>query len=284
MQIRALQTMAVIRDLGSFREAAERLNMTLSAVSMQMKVLESELGVSLFDRSFRPPKLTPQGLLLADHATDMVRRHAEIVALCSGEASLTGVYRIGFVGTASVRLLPGFLERAQTGAPDASFRIETGLSEALARKVRQGDLDAAVVTQVDADPDMRFEPLRTEELVFALPLSAGEWTIATCAAALVFLQFTPDTGIGRLVARYLRNSGLRPDRQIVLDGVESVMECVTAGMGFTALPKPDVVRYGGSKVIVRPMAEPPLTRTLGLISRADSLGAQPFSDLAALLA
>lgn len=283
MQIRALQTIAVIRDLGSFRQAAERLNMTLSAVSMQMKALEAELGVALFNRSFRPPKLTSQGLLLADHAADMVRRQAEIVALCSGEAPLTGVYRLGFVGTASVRLLPAFLQRARTQAREAQFRIETGLSESLARKVRQGDLEGAVVTQVDADADMLFAPLRTEALVFALPPSAAERTIEDCAATLTFVQFTPETGIGRLVAGYLRDTGLQPRDLIVLDGVEPVMECVTSGLGFTALPKPDVQRYGGSAVAIRPMAEPPLTRTLGLIARADTLGSRAFAELAALL-
>ena len=284
MQIRALQTLAVVRDIGSFREAAERLNMTLSAVSMQMKTLETELGVALFDRTFRPPKLTPQGMLLAEHATEMVRHHAEVLALCSGEASLAGIYRLGFVGTASVRLLPAFLERAGVDTPEAQFRIETGLSETLARKVRQGELDAAVVTQVDADADMRFAPLRTEELVFALPRSAGDWTMAACASALTFIQFTPDTGIGRLVARFLRDADLQPKDLLVLDGVEPVMECVAAGLGFTALPKPDVQRYGGSSVAVRPMADPPVTRTLGLISRADTLREQAFRDLAALLA
>ncbi len=283
MQIRALQTLTAIRDIGSFREVAERLHMTLSAVSMQMKTLEAELGVPLFDRTFRPPKLTPQGVLVADHAADMVRHHAEVLALCSGEAPLTGIYRIGFVGTASVRLLPAFLARAGRQAPEAQFRIETGLSETLARRVRQGDLDAAVVTQVDADADMRFAPLRTEELVFALPISFADWTIEACAQALAFIQFTPNTGIGRLVARFLRDAGVQPRDLLVLDGVEPVMECVVSGLGFTALPKPDVLRYGRSTVAVRPMADPAPTRTLGLISRPDSLGQPAFADLARLL-
>ena len=282
MQIRALQTLAVIREIGSFREAADRLNMTLSAVSMQMKALEAELGVRLFDREFRPPKLTPQGLLLAEHAAEMVRHHAEALALVGGEAALNGIYRLGFVGTASVRLLPDFLRRAREAAPVAQFRIQTGLSETLVRKVRQGDLDAAVVTQVDADADMLFVPLRTEELVFALPKSVGDWTIAACAAALTFIQFTPDTGIGRLVARFLRDTGLQPKELLVLDGVEPVMECVASGLGFTALPKPDVRRYGRSAVAMRAMADPPPTRTLGLIARTDTLSAQAVSDLTAL--
>ena len=282
MNNRALQTLAVIDEIGSFSQAAERLNMTLSAVSMQMKALEAELGVDLFNRAFRPPKLTPLGQAVARRAAGIVRSHAEVRALCSGGASLAGLYRLGFVWTASVRLLPTFLRNARAVFPEAQFLIETGLSEDLARKVRQGDLDAAVVTQVDADWDARFAPLRTEELVFAVPVSAGERTIAACVETLPFIQFTPETGIGRLVARYLREAGMKPAEVIVLDGVEAVMECVTVGLGFTALPRPDVLRYGREAVVVHAMSDPPLTRTLGLVAHDDRLGGRAFSDMASL--
>ena len=75
---------------------------------------------------------------------------------------------------------------------------------------------------------------------------------------------------------------MKPAEVIVLDGVEAVMECVTVGLGFTALPRPDVLRYGREAVVVHAMSEPPLTRTLGLVAHDDRLGGRAFSDMASL--
>ena len=72
MQTHLLKTLLKISQVQSFALAAEHLNMTLSAVSMQMKSLEEQLDASLFDRKFRPPKLTPLGLAVAEKAQAVV--------------------------------------------------------------------------------------------------------------------------------------------------------------------------------------------------------------------
>lgn len=73
MQTRSLKSLVQISQVGSFAKAAEQLNMTLSALSMQIKSLELELGVNLFDRSVRPPRLTPIGRSILDEAIPLLR-------------------------------------------------------------------------------------------------------------------------------------------------------------------------------------------------------------------
>ena len=90
MNIRALETLVQISQVQSFSTAAEIRNMTLSAVSMQMKALEAELDVELFDRQSRPPRLTPLGRQVAVQARAILSERDGLTMLCqdTGESRL----------------------------------------------------------------------------------------------------------------------------------------------------------------------------------------------------
>ena len=284
MNLRALRTLTAVADLGSFQRVAERQHMTLSSVSMQMKSLETALGAALFDRAFRPPRLTPLGREVARTARTMLREADRIAALASAPDRLAGLYRVGFVLTASVRLLPKMLLAASKRHPSARFAIETGQSEALMARVLDGGLDAAVVTRPGEPRALLAETrLATEELVYAIPKAASGHTPEALLARHTFIQFTPDTGIGRLIAEHLASTYGGPARTIVLDGIEAVMECVRAGVGFTALPAPDVARYADRDIVVRSLRDPPLTRDLTFLAHRDSHIRDQLETLAALI-
>ncbi|MBY8976483.1 LysR family transcriptional regulator [Rhodobacteraceae bacterium NNCM2] len=280
MQTRTLDTLVTIARTGSFQKAAAELHMTLSAVSMQMKTLEATLGVPLFDRSTRPPQLTPLGRQVERAAREVLAAEARMNDLCAAEGTLKGIYHIGFVPTASVRLAPSMLLAARRAFPAARFEMTTGLSDDLIHRVEAGELDAAVVTAQANIPGAIV--LREEEIVWALPLSHSEMTVEECLADLPFIQFTPGTGIGILIEEHLNRAAQRPAEQILVDSVEAVMECVRAGIGFTALPLPDVNRYGDGMVASRSLSDPPLMRELSLISHARLGAGDQIGALAAL--
>lgn len=276
MQLRSLKTLVTIARAGSFQRAANELNMTLSAISMQMKTLEMALGAELFDRSTRPPQLTPLGRNVELSARDVLAAKARMVDLCAIDGHLTGIYHIGFVPTASVRLAPRMLREARKDYPDARFEMVTGLSDDLIHRVEAGELDAAVVTGPDNAKDAVV--LATEEIVWALPPTHHDAPLEACFCELPFIQFTPGTGIGALIDDHLARVGRELDEVILVDSVEAVMECVREGIGFTALPAPDVKRYGRGAVSTRSLSDPPLLRSLSLIGHdrlkaGDQIGA-----------
>ena len=249
MQTRSLETLLKIEQVGSFAAAAEGLNMTLSAVSMQMKSLEAELGVTLFDRSFRPPKLTPVGRTVCAHAAKVAEAEDGLLAACQQGGELTGIFRIGFVATASVRLLPDFLIRARE--TEAKFEVETGLSQALETRVLAGQIDAAVVTaSARPQPGLRYETLRSERLAYVAPAGFSDRPIEQLFTQLPFFHFLPDSGIGKLIANHIEPLRRRQGSSIFLDSVEAIMECVNRGIGFTLLPEPDIRRHAGSEVFI----------------------------------
>lgn len=280
MQTRSLQTLLSIAQTGSFAKTAAARNMTLSAVSMQIKTLEKELGVMLFDRGFRPPQMTPQGRALCAPVKDLVDAEARMRALCHDATALEGQFRLGFVPTASVRLLPDFLIRAAAAAPQATFLIETDLSAGLEAKVINGALDAAVITRSPhSDPRLAPILLRHEAMAFAVPAHLAHLPHDQLFATLPFLHFMPRSGIGALIANHL---GERLENRILLDSVEAIMECVNRGLGFTLLPEPDIDRFATQATKRVTQSGQTLSRDLVLIVATSSLMQAKAPPLAAL--
>ena len=275
MQTRALQTLIEISRVGSFAVAARNLNMTLSAVSMQMKGLEEELEVTLFDRSFRPPALTQKGRAVSQSAAQIVSAERALKRDCAASQEPFGTVRIGFVMTASVRLLPDFLLSANTCFPRVDWEITNGLSEALETDVLAGRLDAAVVTASElARPGLRYDTIRRESLCFAMPPAASGRSTEEIVSALPFLQFAPDSGVGKLIAAHAAKRGFPTAGTLVLENVESIMQCVNRGIGFSLLPLPDIERYAEPGTDIRTMpAKDALARDVSLATRsADTYG------------
>ncbi|MGC1259636.1 MAG: LysR family transcriptional regulator [Jannaschia helgolandensis] len=255
MQNRDLTTLTTIAATGSFREAAERLNMTLSAVSMQMKSLEATLGGALFDRRSRPPALTPLGRAAVTAAAEVLSAEDRLRRLARPGAGLSGDFRLGLVASAGPRLLPGFLVHATTALPAARFTFRTGLSEVLEQDVASGALDAAVVTATGVPPGgLRHRVLATDRLVLAVPRGLSP--------DAPFLHFAPSTGIGKLIARALAD---RPDLsirpRIVLDHVQTIRACLHENVGATILPEVDL---HGLSAICEAL---PVSRDLVLVMR-----------------
>lgn len=284
MSLQSYRTLVAIAEVESFSEAAKRLNMTLSAVSMQMKSLEQMLGAAIFDRSVRPPRLTPLGRAIVTKAQEVVTAEEALTLLARGEDELRGTYRIGFIATASVRLLPGFLNAARRDAREARFLIETGLSETLRERVAKGQLDAAVITAGTSERlPLETIILRREELVYAIPKGFAETPKAARFAALPFMLFMPHSGIGRLVAAHLDTLGQRGAPSMIFDSVEAIMECVNAGIGFTILPRPDVDRYACEGVQIEMVTPQGLSREIVLVAASGSFHARALGNLAALI-
>ncbi|SEK21674.1 transcriptional regulator, LysR family [Roseovarius azorensis] len=269
MQIRSLETLVRIAQVQSFSRAAELLNMTLPALSMQMKTLETDLRAALFDRSTRPPQLTPLGRRVADQARRVLAEQDRLTELCASDDGLNGRFNIGIIQTASVRILPRFLADVARTAPGADFRFSSGLSETLGAMVHSGQLDAAIITR--AAPDLRgltYDVIATEPMFIATPLHHADSSLNDLARSLPFIHFTPASGIGKLISRALDHFPAEPQGIVILDSVEASVESVKYGLGYTILPLPDLERYGEGQLHIRRHGDRPMSRDIALITRA----------------
>ena len=271
MQTRSLETLVRINQVQSFSKAARLQNMTLSALSMQMKALEKELNAELFDRTFRPPKLTPLGKRIAEQSGKVLKEQNTLKELCASDGALVGSFRLGVIQSASVRLLPSFLRSVKARAPHSSFELCSGLSEHLNEQVALGVLDAAIVTRVQEQlPNLHFERISQEEMCFAVPEAHAKTAIDDLPNILPFIHFRATSGIGNLIARSIEAQTNKPRNSIVLDSLEASVECVKAGLGYTLLPLPDILRCADESLHIHTGGVGAMSREIALVTRKEN--------------
>ncbi|MFJ8473224.1 LysR family transcriptional regulator [Kitasatospora sp. NPDC094011] len=169
MELRQLRCFVAVAEELHFGRAAERLLLGQPAVSQQVRRLERELKVELFDRSPRYVRLTPAGERFLPAARNVLAAEDAARALAADLAEPT-VFRLGTI-TALGERLDLILDTYRRRAPGVHVELQaTRVRERLAR-VSDGRLDAAFVRGAIAEdsPDLRFLPVWEDELVLALP-------------------------------------------------------------------------------------------------------------------
>lgn len=285
MGLRTLRTLVAIADHGGFTAAAGALHVTQSAVSMQMKALELEWGMPLFDRSRRPPVLNEAGWRLVEHGRELTARYD---ALKRGEAlhtpSIQGTVRMGIVPTAATDILPDLLAALRRDHAALLVRARSALSPDLLRQVGNGTLDAAIVTAPDTlDPALLARPVRTDELKLVVHRDAMEETAALTLARAPFIRFTRGMGIGRIVDEALRARGIEVEPMVEVDSVEAMLRMVRLRLGAAIIPISPMAADDTDNPVATLSLEPALLRRLSFVTRREHGGSPLLNALYAVL-
>jgi DNA-binding transcriptional LysR family regulator len=145
VRLKQLETFYWAARLGSLSNAATKLNSTQSAVSMRIRELESQLGVTLFDRSQRTARLTPDGVNLLPFAEQIVQ-NAERIETFARDKAISGYVRLGVAEIIAHTWLPQFLQLLYANYPLVHVELEVGVSHLLEDKMREGTLDMSLAT------------------------------------------------------------------------------------------------------------------------------------------
>jgi DNA-binding transcriptional LysR family regulator len=280
MSIRALRTLVAIAESGSFAAAARALNLTESAVSMQMKALEDDLGLELFDRRRRPPVLTDRARALVTGAGDVLRDYDRLLEGDAVNAALRGNLRLGAVPSTITGILPPALALLSRSHRDVHIELSVGLSGDLVPRVERGALDAAIVSELDGPPrGLVWEPFLTEPLVVIAPLSAKGRTAEAVLGELPFIRYSRQTWVGQLIDRVIKRRQFKVCETMSLDTLEAVSAMVSHGLGASIVPSR---RRGGFPYPVRIIAlpRPTVERVVGLVHGG---GGAKFGIASALL-
>jgi DNA-binding transcriptional LysR family regulator len=157
-----LRSFVAIADLGGFTRAAEAVNRTQSAISMQMKRLEEDVVQrSLFERDGRQVRLTAEGQVLLGYARRILKLHGEALNTLR-EPHMVGSVRIGTPDDYVMRFLPGILSRFAQSYPLVQVEVHC---ESSAQLLQRQDLDLSIVTRKPGDEIGQL--LRRESFVWA---------------------------------------------------------------------------------------------------------------------
>ncbi len=274
LDLHKLHIFATVADEGSFSAGANRLYVSQSAVSQQMRELEAGLGVALFVRGRRGVTLTDGGRTLYGYARRLLALAAEAEsALTSHSSVMEGQLVIGATPGASVYLLPEIIQAFRVQYPAATIQLQTGVTSFILDELRARRMELGLIEgELEVSEVERFEVVALAEVEQYVIVGSrhGWWGRQEIAisdlADQVFIMRPRDSHTRTWLDRVLVNHGIRPNISAEFDNVESIKRAVAAGTCVSVLPR-YVVEQEERMGILQCVAilGRPLLRTLKLV-------------------
>ena len=274
LQVTHLRTLQAIARHGSFSRAAQALNLTQPAVSMQVRHLEQALGLSLLERVGKRAFPTRAGELLLAHADRALRElEAGVERVQELRGVVAGRVRLGTSASISIYLLPPGLRRFRARYPETEVVIVTGNAAEITRAVVANELDVGIVSLPVRDRELSVTPFFRDELVAIAPPEA-KWrrTRAVDAPTLAghsLILFEAGATLRRIIDGWFHRAGVAPRAPMEMGNTEAIKKLVEAGLGLS------VTSWFAAKADVRARRlsaarlEPPLFRQIGIVLRRD---------------
>jgi len=271
MSIRRLKTLIAVAECGSFVKAAKTCYLTPAAVSQQMKILEQEMGIALFDRNNRTPGLTPVGIALVAKAREVVNSYENMVRSITGDGALEDDLTMGAVPTTMTGLIPRAVKSLRDAHSGLHIRIVPGLSAELYSMVDRGFLDAAVLSEpVHVYDHLRWLPIVDEPLIVLAPEDSPTDDPKELLESYPFIRFNSRAWVGQLIDEWLKSQQLNISEGMELDTLESISAMVFHGLGVSIVPRrcvPSPRPLSLKRIPIDPPASP---RRLGILTRHDN--------------
>jgi len=290
MTVTQLRYVVAVDDHRSFSRAAERCLVTQPSLSTQVKKLEAELGVDIFDRSTTPVRPTDAGRRIIRQARVVLGEVGRLKELVHGESGVVGELHVGVLPTVAPCLLARFMTDLTTRYPGLRLRVAELRTDGIVESLQKGQLDAGLLATPVDDPDLR------EHLLFREPFVAylGPGHRLTSAKRLRTDQLRRDDlwllreghcfreQVLDLCADMGWDETEPPALRFESGSLETLMRLVELNGGMTLLPK--LMVYGMTEERrrqVRIFDEPAPMRTLRLVHRRTSVkqvALEAFSD------
>jgi len=281
LEVRHLRTLVALRDSGSLVRAAQLLNLTQSALSHQIKLLEDRYGQPLFERKSVPPQFTAVGerlLVLADAVLPQVEgAERDIARLVLGQG---GQMRIAVECHTCFDWLMPAMDAFRTRWPEVELDIVSGFHADPVGLLHQGRADVAIVSEVDGDEaGVDYHALFGFEIRALLanthPLVAKPHLVAQDFADQTIITYPVPDEMLDLIRQVLEPAGVRPPRRTT-ELTVAMLQLVASGRGVAALPLWAVQSYlDRGYVTARPIGDNGLRGELHAAS-LPGLSAKPY--------
>lgn len=281
MTLTELRYLVALADTGHFRKAAEQCNVSQPTLSIAIKKLESELGISLFERSRHKVTPTPTGARIVDQAQTVLAETQNIVSLAElGKDPLGSMLSVGAIYTVGPYLFPRLVTGLNELAPNMPLFIEENYTAVLRGKLTSGELDAIFVALPFTETEVVTRSLYDEPFVVLVeedhklakqksvnPADLAEFRVLMMGEGHCFRDQVLEACPG--LAQRLREDQVRGDTMIEGSSLETLKHMVASGLGITVLPESaaNFVSYGDRSLVVKPFTDPAPIRTVALAWR-----------------
>jgi len=270
---RQLRVFAEVAKLGSVQRAAEALHLTPPAVSMQIKEVENQVGLPLFDRTGRRLSLSTSGEYFLVYARRLLGTLKEAEdAMARFTRAESGQLNVGMVSSAKY-FLPQLLAQFHRQHPAIDVRLHLGSREQLVALMQANEVDLAIMGRPPKDFPNRAEPFAMHPHVLVTspthPFSQAESVPAAALAREAFIVRERGSGTRAALQEYLDNYRLQPMFVMEMHSTEAIKQAVMAGLGVSLISLHTIGLEWRNGLIAAPTVEGlPLMRRWHLVNTA----------------
>lgn len=273
MELRHLRYFVAVAEELHFGRAALRLHMAQPPLSQQIRQLETEIGVQLFERTNRRVELTPAGQVFLLEARSILESVEQAVTHARrASRGDWGWFGVGFVGSANYDVLPAILRRFRERYPEVELVLQELLGEEQEQALREKQIHVGFTRLSTPEAGFVLEPLIQEPLLLAVPSThhlATQESVQLRELAnepfILFHQPSPSSYGGYLV-RICEEAGFTPRMVQRVGEVQTAISLVSAGIGITLVPGL-VQNFQREGVVYKTLTNPSPTIGLMLIYR-----------------
>jgi DNA-binding transcriptional LysR family regulator len=268
--IRFLRTFVAVARHGSFAVAAEQMALTQSAVSMQMRALETEFRHELFDRCGRSVMLNAMGKSLLPHAQQLLSLYEAMKLTAGGLQEHIGPVSIGAIESV-VGALAEAAAHLKIARPNLDVRIMAAKSVDLAARVDAGEIDAAVIIDTPGrrPASVQWTPVYSEPIVLLANANMVPASVPELLKTQRFLRFDRTQRTGVVIDRAIRKQRFKVNEFLELNSLEGIAELVRQGIGVAVVPllrRSSWMRDDALRVLPLPQSD--VRRDVGMLERA----------------
>ena len=270
-----LRGFATVAELGSFQAAAYVLHISQPALSRRVQKLEEALGVKLLERSTRRISLSTVGRDFLPRARRLLDELDSSLLSVRGIAERTaGQITVACVPTAAYYFLPEVIKSFSQDYPRIRVRIIDEGASLVLKSVLQGEADLGLNLLGFDEPEIEFESLLVEPFMLVClrdhPLAKKKEVQWADLMPYKLITAGRSSGNRLIIDQGLSAMKERPRALYEVQHLTTSMGMVEAGIGIAALPKMTMPRGPHHSLVSRPLTNPVLKRTMGIIRRRDT--------------
>ena len=247
MDLRQLEILQAIAETGSFTACGRKLNVSQSAISRQILLLEEELGEPLFLRVGRQVRMTPAAESLVQLGQRVFLDVRETVgAITDRSGELRGTLRLSGGMTVCLYVFPPLLKQLRRMHPHLEVRLTVALAGRSVQEIRGGRVDAGLLTLPVEETDLVTVPVLREELLLvtapAHPLAKRRKVLPRDLAGLPFVLFEVGSATRKVIDHFFASQNIEPTIVMDTENVEIIKAMVKTGLGVGIVPYQAVAR------------------------------------------
>jgi len=273
MQLESLRMFCDVVETGSFSRAAQLNHVTQSAVSQQIRALETRYEQKLLSRSARQVTPTAAGERLFRGSKEILARFSEVEQEIREQGTqVAGTTTVSAIPSVGLHELQNVQKTLLKMHPKVNLRLNYRRSDQVYDDVILGAADIGIVAYPTPRAGVDVLQFRDDKLGVVVapdhPFASKAKSSMTALAGVPFIAFDREAPTRKAIDRLFRDKGLEIDPLMEMDNVETIKRAVEMGLGVAVLPLATVQHeVAGGTLVAKPFAEGNYSRTIGLLVR-----------------